>query len=56
MPEIKWEVEEDDSGLFVIARGLAEDESLPVYLPTNPEVRERAAEVIAKALNDAGIK
>lgn len=53
-------VDDDGEGLFVVWRGRKPhgsdaDESLPVYLPTGPRIRARAAQAIADALNAAGI-
>lgn len=56
MQKKKWEVCDDGEGLFVWhGGGSPHDESLPVYLPVQPRIRARAAQVIADALNAAKI-
>ena len=55
-----YAVQDDAEGLYVVWKGrqttgVEYDESFPVYLPSGPRIRARAAQVIADALNAAGI-
>lgn len=52
-----WQVEHDGEDYYVAWRtGCDNDESMSVYLPKDPKQRERAAYVIARALNRARIR
>ncbi len=52
----RWQAVDDGEGVHIVfGEGSDDDESFTVYLPADPEERERGIGVIVRALNRAKI-